>query len=102
LTQKFSSLQKGLQANPSLKDIVFDYPNAYLQILDKLFNELLSRSCKGIDIKVSETSPDLIRFQALVSELEFARYLLEKNMHVELLSNNAFGGRKPPDITSSH
>lgn len=91
-------MKKGLQANPSLKNIVFDYPAAYLQILDKLFNDLFSKSCKGVDIKVSETSPDHVRFHALISELEFAEYFLEKNMHVELLSNTAFAGRKAPDI----
>lgn len=98
LTQEFHYLEKALLANPALKNTVYDYPTAYLKILDQLFNELYSKSCKGLDIKVSETSPDPIRFQALISELEFAEYLLGKNMYVELLSNDDFGGRKTPDI----
>jgi len=97
--EEFPYLKKALQPNQRLKKTVFgNYPAKYLQVLEKLFNELLTSSCKGLDAKVSETSPDLTRFQALISELEFAKYLLGKNMNVELLSNNAFGGRKPPDI----
>lgn len=97
--EEFPYLKRALQPSQPLEKTVFgNYPAKYLQILEKLFNELLTSSCKGMDVKVSETSPDLIRFQALISELEFAKYLLEKNMNVELLSNNAFGGRKAPDI----
>jgi len=95
----FSFLKKALHSNPSLEKTVFaNYPNGYLQILDELFKDLFTKSCRGIDVKVIETSPDLIRFRALVSELEFARYFLEKGMYVELLSNNTFQGRKAPDI----
>lgn len=103
MSTEFHFLQKALEVNPVLKEIVFDYYRTeYLGILDKLFNELYKKSCKGIDIKVSETSPDLVRFQSLVSELEFASYLIGNNMQVELLSDDAFEGRKVPDIYAHH
>ncbi|MGB9841616.1 MAG: hypothetical protein ACPLKZ_02700 [Candidatus Bathyarchaeales archaeon] len=95
----FPFLEKALSGKPELKQMVYEnYRIEYLKYLDKLFQELYVYSCKGIEIKVSETSADMVRFQALISELEFARYFAGNKMHVELLSNNAFQGRKAPDM----
>lgn len=91
-------LEKGLCNNSELKQTVYDnYRIEYLKILEKLFEELYSCACKGIEVKMYETS-DLFRFQSLISELEFARYFTRNKMQVELLSNNAFQGRKAPDM----
>jgi hypothetical protein len=70
----------------------------YLKYLDKLFQDLYDYHCEGIEIKVSETATDSVRFQALISELEFARYFAENKMHVEFLSCNAWDRRDPPDM----
>jgi hypothetical protein len=92
-------LEKGLCNNSELKQTIYDnYKIEYLKILDRLFEELYSCACKGIEVKVNETSAELFRFQSLVSELEFARYFARNKMQVELLSNNAFQGRKAPDM----
>jgi hypothetical protein len=69
----------------------------YLKLLDSLFNYLYNEGCKGVDTKIAEVS-DLLRFQSLVSELEFARYFLHKKCDVELLPSNVFSGRKAPDM----
>lgn len=92
-------LAEALKNNVELKQIVLaSYRSKYLKILDELFQELSSSPCEGVETKIRETSPDTFRFQSLISELEFARYFIRNNMKVELLSNNAFGGRKPPDM----
>lgn len=99
LKARFPFLEKGLCHNPELGHNVYsNYRIGYLEILDALFRELYSYACKGIEVKVRETSADLFRFQSLISELEFARYFAENGMQVELLSSNALQGRKPPDI----
>ncbi len=95
----FAFLEKALSSNPELRELVFfNYKERYLKILDMLVEELYSNACEGIEVKLHETSPDLFRFQSTVSELKFARYFVRNNMHVELLSNNVFQGRKVPDI----
>ena len=100
---EFPFLQKAFQKNLKLKEFVFgNYNNEYLDILELLFGELYQKSCDGIDTKVFETSPDPIRFQSLISELEFARYFIKRNMQVQLLSANDFQGRKPPDMHVRH
>jgi len=96
---QFPYLERGLGKNSELKRKVYsNYRTGYLKILEKLFEELYSCACKGIEVKVHETSADLFRFQSLISELEFARYFARNKMKVELLSNNAFQGRKAPDM----
>ena len=97
------NLRKALQSNSELCDLIFSESNSeYLKYLDLLFKELYDRSCTGIEIKISETSPDLYRFHSLISELEFARFFLENNMEVKLLSDNAFESRSPPDMYVSN
>jgi len=97
--KKFEFLQKAFQENSKLKEIVFEnYNREYLSFLELIFSELYRNYCEGIEVKISETSPDLIRFRSLISELEFARYFIGRNMRVRLLSNNAFQGRTPPDM----
>jgi len=99
----FRFLQKALDENSELKEIVFDYYSPeYLTILDKLFYELHEPSCKRVDVKVAETSSDLIGFQSLISELEFAKYFANNRMQVELMSYDAFEGRKVPDFYAYH
>lgn len=96
-------LEKALSSNPELRELVFcNYRDRYLKILDGLIEELYNNACKGIEVKMHETSPDLLRFQSTISELEFARYFVRNNMHVELLSNNVFQGRKAPDICAKN
>lgn len=96
-----SFLEKGLSSNSELKNKVLITQNAeYLKYLDELFEELSRSSCKGIQVKVNETS-DLFRFQALVSELEFARYFLRNKMQVMFLPNDVFQGRRAPDMIVS-
>lgn len=103
MKKEFPFLQKALEGNLELKDVVFDYYRTeYLTILDKLLGDLFNSSCKGMDVKIAETSPDLVRFQALISELEFARYFVNNKMQVELLSNDAFEGRKAQDIYATN
>jgi hypothetical protein len=92
-------LDTALSQNQSLRKIVIEtYPEEYLKILDKLLQELYSNGCKGIETKFFETSPELFRFQATISEMEFAEFLVKNNLSVELLSNNSFRGRMAPDI----
>jgi hypothetical protein len=92
-------LDKALSGNPLLRKIVVEtYPEEYLKILDQLFQRLYSNGCKGIETKFYETSPELFRFQATISEMEFAMFFIKNNMAVELLSNNSFQGRMAPDI----
>jgi hypothetical protein len=91
-------LEKALSPNPELRELVFGYNDEYLKILDELLEELYIKGCKGIEVKIHETSPDLDRFQATISEMEFARFFLRIHMNVELLSNNLFKGRKALDI----
>jgi hypothetical protein len=64
-----------------------------------LFSDLYeSNLCSGIDTKAKEVN-DLLRFEGLVSELQFARYFsVVKRWEVSLLGNNAFGERKVPDM----
>ena len=96
---RFPFLEKGLSHNPELKQTVYsDYPIGYLEILDTLFRELYRHAYQGVEVKVCETSAHLFRFQSLISEFEFARYFAGNGMQVELLSSNAFQGRKPPDM----
>jgi hypothetical protein len=98
MATQFPSLDKGLSFNPKLSQIIYaNLKPGYLKILDRLFYDLYDAGCKGVDTKVSEVY-DLLRFQSLVSELEFARYFATKKWQVELLSNNAFQGRKAPDM----
>jgi len=98
LTLHFPFLEKGLRINSELKNELYTtQKNGYLKYLDQLFEELCNSSCKGIEIKVNETS-DLFRFESLVSELEFARYFVRNKMQVELLPNNVFQGRRAPDM----
>jgi hypothetical protein len=95
----YAYLDKALSQNPPLRKIVVEtYPEEYLKILDNLFLQLYSNGCKGIEEKFFETSPELFRFQATISEIEFADFLIKNNLSVELLSNNAFQGRMAPDI----
>jgi hypothetical protein len=99
LKADFPFLEKAFYCNLKLKQMVYErYETEYLKYLDKLFQELYSYHCKGIEIKVSETSADEVRFQSLISELEFARYFAGNKMKVELLSCNVFQGRNPPDM----
>ncbi len=92
-------LDKALSENPPLRKIVVEtYPEEYLKILDRLFQELYSNGCKGIETKFYETSPELFRFQATISEMDFAMFFIKNKMPVELLSNNFFQGRMAPDI----
>ena len=92
-------LNKALSKNPPLRKIVIEtYPEEYLKILDKLMQELYSYGCKGIETKFFETSPELFRFQAAISEMEFAEFLIKNNLTVDMLSNNSFQGRMAPDI----
>lgn len=96
---QFPFLERELSKNSELKQKVYsNYRTGYLKILEKLFEELYSCACKGVEAKVHETSADLFRFQSLISELEFARYFARNKMKVELLSSNAFQGRKAPDM----
>ena len=94
----FVFLEKALSTNPELRESVFGYNDEYLKILDELLKELYMNGCKGIEVKIHETSPDLERFQATISEIEFARYFFRNQMDVELLSNNVFNGKRamPP------
>jgi hypothetical protein len=92
-------LDKALSENPPLRKIVVEtYTEEYLNILDRLFQELYSNGCKGIKTKFYETSPELFRFQATISEMDFAMFFIKNKMPVELLSNNFFQGRMAPDI----
>lgn len=96
---KLTFLERGLSKNSELKQKVYsNYRIGYLKILEKLFEELYGCACKGIEVKVQETSADLFRFQSLIAELEFARYFARNRMQVELLSDNVFEGRKAPDM----
>jgi hypothetical protein len=98
LTSQFPFLDKGLSINSELKNELYMIQRTrYLEYLDQLFEELCNGGCKGIEIKVNETS-DLFRFESLVSELEFARYFVRNKMQVELLPSNIFQGRKAPDM----
>jgi hypothetical protein len=98
LSVQYSFLDKGLSSNSELSSEIFATQKAgYLKHLDRLFEELYSGSCKGIEIKVNETA-DLFRFESLISELEFARYFIRNKMQVELLASNAFQGRRAPDM----
>lgn len=99
LKANFPFFKKALRRNPELKQLIYEtYKTEYLKYLDKLFQELYNHSCKGIEIKVSEISTDLVRVQSFISELEFARYFAENKMQVELLSCNALQRRSPPDM----
>ncbi len=94
----FPSLERGLSSNPRLGELVYSIPGTeYLKLLDQLFDDLYNGGCEGVDKKVVEVS-DLLRFQSLVSELQFARYFILKNCQVEFLPNDAFSGRKAPDM----
>ena len=96
---QFSFLEKGLLRNSELKQKVYgNYRIGYLKILEKLFEELYSYACKGVELKVHETSAELFRFQSLISELEFARYFGRNKMKVELLPHDIFQGRRAPDM----
>lgn len=98
MTSQFPSLDRGLISNPRLSQLVCStFGTGYLKLLDRLFNDLYNGGCKGVDTKVVEIL-DLLRFQSLVSELEFARYFVQKDCQVELLPSNAFSGRKAPDM----
>jgi len=103
LIGEFKFLQKAFQNNIELKEFVFNnYNTEYLELLDLLFGELYLSSCEGIEVKVCETETDAIRFQSIISELEFARYFIRKKMQVKLLPYDAFGQRKSPDMYASH
>jgi hypothetical protein len=80
------------------KLILSTYPEEYLRLLDGLFQELYAHGVEGIETKIYETSPELFRFQATVSEMEFARFFVRSRMHVKLLSSNCFQGRMAPDL----
>lgn len=99
--KKFVFLHKGLGYNPDLENMVFLTHNPeYLGYLDELFRELYQGSCNNIRVKVNETS-DLLRFDSMVSELEFARYFIKNKMQVTLLPDNIFHGRRAPDMIVS-
>jgi hypothetical protein len=95
---KYPFLEKGLINNPDLWQVVLTYNTEYLTILNKLFGSLYSGGCIGIELKIRECSPDLVRFQSLISEFEFAKSFLENGMQVELLASSVFRGRKAPDM----
>jgi hypothetical protein len=89
LNTGLSFLDKGLSCNPDLKQAIYNNSKErYLKLLEQLFEELYKGKVEGIETKVLEIS-DLSRFEALVSELEFARYFLQ---------NNVFGKRRAPDM----
>jgi hypothetical protein len=69
----------------------------YLKYLDNLFSDLYAGGCIGIDTKVAEVAT-ISKFEALISELNFARYFTMKKWQVELLPSNAFQNRKSPDM----
>ena len=95
---RFPFLDKGFSRNSDLKKAVFaNFNEQYLEILEKLFEGLFKGGCDGIELKILEIA-NLSKFEALVSELEFARYFLEKKMKVELLPQDVFKGRKTPDM----
>lgn len=97
----YPNLLKALGNNPELlKNILDKYGNnvTYLQYLETIFLELYQNSCKGVDTKILECSPDDDKFRALLSEFEFARYFCKKEMNVELLSEHVFNGRPAPDM----
>lgn len=99
MTAELPFLTEAIEPNQKLMEFAFGYyPSKYLKLLDNLFEELVSGHCEGIAAKVKETSPEPLRFQSFVSELEFARYFLSEKMQVTFLSCNAFHGRKVPDI----
>jgi hypothetical protein len=96
---KYPFLYKALGSNLELKKTVFKEHNPeYLKYLDYLIAELYQNSCGRLDIKLSETSSKSDKFQALISELEFARYFCRRKMLIQFLSDHAFQGRKVPDI----
>jgi hypothetical protein len=98
MVTQFPFLDKGLGCNPRLSGIIYaNCKPGYLELLDQVFFDLYETECKGIDTKVIEVC-DLLRFESLVSELEFARYFAMKNWQVELLSTDAFAARKAPDM----
>jgi hypothetical protein len=100
LEADFPFLEKALSSKPELKQMIYENYRTieYLKYLDKLFQDLYDYHCEGIEIKASETATDSVRFQALISELEFARYFAENKMHIEFLSCNAWDRRDPPDM----
>jgi hypothetical protein len=99
LTIKYAYLAQGLSPNEALCRLVFDAaPDGYLKYLDQLFNDLVKSDCTGINEKVGEVA-DLLRFEGLIGELEFARYFLNKKWRVNLLPSNFFEGRKSPDMS---
>ena len=101
---QFKYLDKGLSSNSSLGALAnANHNSTYRGVLDQLFCDLYNSKCSGIDIKINEVC-DLLRFEGLVSELQFARYFaLAKKWQVDLLASNAFGNRRAPDmvVTSS-
>lgn len=99
MANNYPFLYMALGDNLELRKAVFKEHNPeYLKYLDHLVAELYQNSCGRLDIKILETSPKLDKFQALVSELEFTRYFCRRKMRVQFLSENAFQGRKVPDM----
>lgn len=99
MATQFKYLDKGLSSNCSLGALVnANHNSTYLGMLDQLFRDLYNSKCSGIDIKINEVH-DLLRFEGLVSELQFAKYFsVVKQWQVELLAHNAFGERRVPDM----
>jgi len=99
MATQFKYLDKGLSSNGHLSELVLaNFNSTYLDLLDKLFFNLHNSKCNGIDVKVKEVH-DLLRFEGLVSELQFARYFaVAKQWQVDLLPSNIFGNRRAPDM----